>query len=73
MKDDLRCSCKKLVCQIEGDTIIIKCRHCKKMLYIHTRGLINLEYKLEEPSVNLNSIISKQQQPPQTSYQNQSH
>ncbi len=56
MKKDLRCSCKKLVCQIDGDDIVLKCRHCKKIIYIHTRGLISMEYRVEEPLIKLNSI-----------------
>ncbi len=54
MRQDLRCSCKKLVCQIEGEDIIIKCRHCKKMIYIHTRGLISMEFRTMEPLQQLN-------------------
>lgn len=55
MRKDLRCSCKKLVCQIDGDDIIIKCRHCKKMVYIHTRGLISMEYRTAEPLIQFNT------------------
>ncbi|SMB97694.1 hypothetical protein SAMN00808754_1921 [Thermanaeromonas toyohensis ToBE] len=44
--EDFRCQCKKIVCQIEGNTIIIKCRHCKRYIHIHTKGLISIEYKL---------------------------
>lgn len=55
MKNDIRCTCKKLFCQIEGDTVIIKCRHCKKMIYIHTLGLLGMEYKTDDPVININS------------------
>lgn len=44
---DFRCACKKIVFQIEGDTIIIKCRHCKRYIHIHTKGLIDIEYSLD--------------------------
>ncbi|HEX3030936.1 MAG TPA: hypothetical protein VHS59_01645 [Bacillota bacterium] len=55
MKDDLRCTCKKLFCQIEGDTVIIKCRRCKKMLVIETLGFTGMEYRIENPVINLSS------------------
>ena len=61
MRDDLRCSCKKLLCQVEGDDVVIKCRHCKKVIYIHTKGLISMEYKLEEPVVNFNTYSEQLQ------------
>ncbi|TDA69805.1 MAG: hypothetical protein D9V47_04265 [Clostridia bacterium] len=44
--ENFRCQCKKIVCQLEGDTVIIKCRHCKRYIYIHTKGLVNIEYRL---------------------------
>jgi len=44
---DFRCTCKKLIFQIEGNTVIIKCRHCKRYIHIHTKGLIEAEFKLE--------------------------
>lgn len=44
--ENFRCQCKKIVCQIEGDTIVIKCRHCKRYIHIHTKGIVNIEYKL---------------------------
>ncbi|HEX3033229.1 MAG TPA: hypothetical protein VHS59_13530 [Bacillota bacterium] len=51
MKNDLRCTCKKLFCQIEGDKVLVKCRHCKKIVVIHTRGLISMEFKVSDPVV----------------------
>lgn len=55
---DFRCQCKKIVFQIEGDTIIIKCRHCKRYIHIRTKGLIDVQYKLdpETTQVNLSTI-----------------
>lgn len=44
--ENFRCQCKKIVCQIEGDTVIIKCRHCKRYIHIHTKGLVQIEYRL---------------------------
>ncbi len=43
---DFRCGCKKIVCQIEGDAILIKCRHCKRYIQINTKGITNFQYKL---------------------------
>ncbi|HEX3033228.1 MAG TPA: hypothetical protein VHS59_13525 [Bacillota bacterium] len=43
---DFRCECKKIVFQLEGDAIIVKCRHCKRFIRINTQGIINFEYKL---------------------------
>lgn len=40
---DVRCTCHKIVAQIDGDTIIIKCRHCKRMVLIKTAGIINID------------------------------
>jgi len=35
---DLRCNCGKIVCQVEGSMIIIKCRHCKQYIYLYYDG-----------------------------------
>lgn len=43
---DFRCECKKIVFQLEGDAVLIKCRHCKRYIQINTKGIINFEYKL---------------------------
>lgn len=32
--DDLRCQCGKIVAQSNGNTVIIKCRHCKRYMLI---------------------------------------
>ncbi|MGE5576334.1 MAG: hypothetical protein ACM3TT_03935 [Syntrophothermus sp.] len=45
--DDVRCQCKKIVCQIEEEKIVIKCRHCKQYVIIHTKGLKDMEFKAE--------------------------
>ena len=45
---DFRCTCKKIVCQIEGDMVIIKCRHCKRYIHIQTKGLIDVEFKVDD-------------------------
>lgn len=38
--ENLRCECGKIVCQVQGNCIIIKCRHCKRFIVIHTNGII---------------------------------
>lgn len=43
---DFRCGCKKIVFQVEGDSILIKCRHCKRYIQINTKGIVNFQYKL---------------------------
>ncbi|WP_227766403.1 hypothetical protein [Zhaonella formicivorans] len=45
--EEFRCQCKKIIFQIEGDTIIVKCRHCKRFIHINTKGILNIEFKLE--------------------------
>lgn len=39
--EDLRCKCGKIVCQIKGNLVIIKCRHCKRLVIVNTKGIIN--------------------------------
>lgn len=29
---DVRCECGKILCQHEAQVVIIKCRHCKRLL-----------------------------------------
>lgn len=36
--EDIRCTCHKIICQVNDDEIIIKCRHCKRYIVIHTAG-----------------------------------
>ncbi|MBC7339223.1 MAG: hypothetical protein H5U04_05110 [Firmicutes bacterium] len=47
--ENLRCQCKKIVCQIEGDEIWIKCRHCKRMIVIRTRGIESITSRDTSP------------------------
>jgi hypothetical protein len=46
--NQFRCQCKKIICQIEGDVIIIKCRHCKRYLHIVTEGIKEIQFKLDD-------------------------
>lgn len=46
----LRCPCKKIVCQISQDSIIIKCRHCKRYIQIKTKWLVGIEHHLKDPT-----------------------
>ncbi|GAW91445.1 hypothetical protein CHY_0353 [Calderihabitans maritimus] len=50
--ENLRCKCGKIVCQFEGNTVVIKCRHCKRFIIISTKGFVSdhkglrkIEYK----------------------------
>lgn len=43
-----RCQCKKILCQIEGDVIIIKCRHCKRYVHITTNGIKEIKFMLTD-------------------------
>jgi len=58
--ENFRCQCKKIVCQIEGDMVIIKCRHCKRYIHIKTKGIIDIQFRLSAtfsssvPAVSLN-------------------
>ncbi len=55
--ENFRCQCKKIVCQIHNDTIIIKCRHCKRYIHIHTKGIINVEYRLAPESGEIDTTV----------------
>ncbi|GAW91450.1 hypothetical protein CHY_0353 [Calderihabitans maritimus] len=55
---NVRCSCKKIVCQLEENTIIIKCRHCKRYILIETQGPVHIEYKTHY--VDKSSTFQKQ-------------
>ena len=30
--DDIRCKCGKIVCQMQNQSVLIKCRHCKRFV-----------------------------------------
>lgn len=34
---DVRCECGKILCQHETEVVIIKCRHCKRIINISLR------------------------------------
>ncbi len=31
---DIRCECGKIVCQSDHEFVVIKCRHCKRFMFI---------------------------------------
>jgi len=31
---DVRCDCGKIVCQSDHEFVVIKCRHCKRFVFI---------------------------------------
>lgn len=41
----MRCLCGKIVCQASDDTVIIKCRNCKRYIIIYTNGIRGIEHK----------------------------
>ncbi|MGE5576332.1 MAG: hypothetical protein ACM3TT_03925 [Syntrophothermus sp.] len=49
--ENTRCACGKIVSQTEEDRVIIKCRHCKRYIIIHTRGIERIEHVSEPTSV----------------------
>lgn len=52
MESFVRCECGKILCQEENDTIIIKCRHCKRYFLIRTKGIEKMEFKLKSDLVS---------------------
>lgn len=57
--ENFRCQCKKIVCQIEGNTVIIKCRHCKRFIHIKTKGIIDIQYRLTAGTDEENVAVVK--------------
>mgnify|MGYP006874555279 CR=1 FL=1 len=57
--ENFRCQCKKIVCQIEKDTVIIKCRHCKRFIHIKTKGIIDIQYRLTAGTDEENVAVVK--------------
>ena len=31
---DIRCECGKIVCQSDNEFVVIKCRHCKRFMFV---------------------------------------
>lgn len=32
--DNVRCKCGKIICQLEEQVVLIKCRHCKRLVML---------------------------------------
>ncbi|MDT3700197.1 MAG: hypothetical protein RO469_12330 [Thermincola sp.] len=32
--ENIRCKCGKIVCQLQGKVVLIKCRHCKRFVIL---------------------------------------
>lgn len=32
--ENVRCKCGKIVCQLQGRVVLIKCRHCKRFVIL---------------------------------------
>ncbi|MBO8167602.1 MAG: hypothetical protein H0Z35_00290 [Thermoanaerobacteraceae bacterium] len=50
---DLRCVCNKIICQVDGNNIVIKCRHCKRYIIIRTKGTVKVESNIKDEKVNI--------------------
>lgn len=57
-----RCQCGKIVCEIEDDKVVIKCRHCKRYIIIHTKGLQKIEYQTENELINLTTQVTAEKE-----------
>ncbi|MDW7674315.1 MAG: hypothetical protein SCK28_07265 [Bacillota bacterium] len=42
--DNFRCDCSKLLFQMTETKVIIKCRHCKRYIIVHTKGVEDVEF-----------------------------
>lgn len=38
---DIRCECGKIVCQTDQEYVVIKCRHCKRLILIKKENCID--------------------------------
>ncbi len=50
--ENVRCRCGKIVCQLKGKVVLIKCRHCKRFVI--------LEFNQEDQE---NATLNKEYQP----------
>lgn len=32
--ENVRCRCGKIVCQLKGNVVLVKCRHCKRFVIL---------------------------------------
>ena len=32
--ENIRCRCGKIVCQLKGNVVLVKCRHCKRFVIL---------------------------------------
>ncbi|KXS38419.1 MULTISPECIES: hypothetical protein [unclassified Candidatus Frackibacter] len=53
---DVRCKCNKLVAKLEGDKVIIKCRHCKQFVVIHAKQVKMITYYNENLSARVQRL-----------------
>lgn len=42
---DIKCACGKIVSQQKEHVLVIKCRHCKRLVLIHLNDLGKIEYR----------------------------
>ncbi|KKM12526.1 hypothetical protein SY88_03065 [Clostridiales bacterium PH28_bin88] len=58
--EDVRCACHKIICQVDGNTVMIKCRHCKRYVVIKAEGQIQIETWLPEEEKFHRRLISQE-------------
>jgi len=50
-RSEKRCLCNRLICILrDGDIIEIKCSKCKRLIEIHTRGIIKIDVVSQHPT-----------------------
>lgn len=42
---DIKCRCGKIISQQKGRVLVIKCRHCKRLVLIPLDNLDKIEYR----------------------------
>ena len=43
--EDLKCRCGKILSQRKGKILVIKCRHCKRMVLINLEDPAKIEFQ----------------------------
>jgi hypothetical protein len=42
--EKFKCRCSKMLFEMTDNEIIIKCRHCKRYVIVHTQGIDQVEF-----------------------------
>lgn len=48
--ENVRCKCGKIVCQLKGKVVLIKCRHCKRFVILEFSDQEGQETELAKES-----------------------